>query len=207
MKHTRAVRDSSQSSAYVISEYNGNYTFVIWNSELLSIDCGTLLSSFYTLFSGCAFRKQIGWLTYAQFHHIISCLFILNKTTFILFFFVHLTYTVFTYTVNAIIICHQITCYYNTEDAVMKMQYILLYNLFFHAYCLIFSPHSLLYCTNSPNISYAMSRLQTLQAASYLLLSFHRMSVPHAEFTQCSSGLSLLADFGGPRCSFVCLVD
>lgn len=113
----------------MISEYNGNYTFVIWNSELLSIDCGTLLCSpaFYTLFSGCAFRKQIGWLTYAQSFIILSVASSYWTKQPLFYFFCSL----FTYTVNAIIICHQITCYYNTEDAVMKMQYILLYNLFF----------------------------------------------------------------------------
>lgn len=62
-------------------------------------------------------------------------------------------------------ICHHITCYYSKDDAVMKMQYILFYKPdFCHAFRLdFFSPHSLLRCTNSPNISYAMSRLLTFK--------------------------------------------
>lgn len=78
----------------------------------------------------------------------------------------------------------------------MKMQYMLFYNpvfFFCHAFCLTFSsPHSLLYCTNSPNISYAMSRLLTFQAASTysLIISSHRMSVPRAELIRTQLGSS-----------------
>lgn len=48
-----------------------------------------------------------------------------------------------------------------------------------------FSP-SLLYCTNLPNISYAMSRLLNFKLP-LLIISSHRMSVPYAEFIRWSS--------------------
>lgn len=73
------------------------------------------------------------------------------------------------------------------------MQYVLFYNPdFCHDFVKLLSPHLLLYCTNSPNISYAMSRLLTfkLPLLSYLL-ACHRMSDPHAEFIRRSSDFHL----------------
>lgn len=140
-------------------------TFIIWKVKLQLGPDHTILVSSLILCSQV--EKTNGVVNICtEFHHsemLHCCLFILNKPTCI-FFSRQIEKE------NALIICHHITCFYSKEDAVMKMQYMLFYNhILSHFLSWLFSPHSLLYCTNSPNISYAMSRLLTLQAASYLL--------------------------------------
>lgn len=76
-------------------------------------------------------------------------------------------------------------------DAVMKMQYMLFYS---PALCVSPpSPQLLLYC-NSPNTSYAMSRLVNFKLP-LLKPFFHRMSVSYAEFIQCSLVLPTAASW------------
>lgn len=94
-----------------------------------------------------------------------SCLLILKSKQTCIFFFDTSHLCCLTEELNALMICHHITCYYSKYDAVMKMQYILFYKPdFCHAFCLDFSLLTRCYCwTNSPNISYAMSRLLTFK--------------------------------------------
>lgn len=85
------------------------------------------------------------------------------------------------------------------QNAVMEMQYMLIYNpVFVTLFVWLFSPHSLLYCTNSPNISNAMNRLLTFKLP--VLISSHRMSVLHAEFIQRSWVFPLAASWDSQVC-------
>lgn len=119
-----------------------------------------------------------------------SCLLIFKSKQTCMIFFLDTSHLCWlTEELNALTICHHITCYYSKYDAVMKMQYILFYKRdYCHAFCLDFSLLTRCYVVLThqtfllPWVDYWPSSCLYL-----LIISGHRMSEPHADFIQRSS--------------------